>query len=308
MTDAKAKETTDLSRRGAMTLLAGSAAALAFGCASSPTTAESAGDAGKEGGKAAKDSGAIKDARASGDAADVEGGVCEASPEGEIGPYFADDSAAGFKRTDLTSNIDGTDVQDGIPLTLTVTVVDTEKKCAPYVGAQIDIRHCNAEGVYSDIAAENTSSDSYLRGYQLTDAKGVVTFKTIIPGWYSGRTTHIHLRIRSTYSDASSTSDGTNTTQLFFSQTLVDTLATNVSPYDAQGKNPTTNAGDHVYAQEEDGANLLTLVGNNANGYAASVTIGLPITGRYDASAMGGPVGDGGFMGTPPAIGDGGGG
>lgn len=147
---------------------------------------------------------------------------------------------------------------------------------------------------------ESTSSDQWLRGYQLTDDNGQITFVTIIPGWYSGRTTHIHLRVRSTYSEASSTTDETNTTQCFFEQTFVDTLYTTVSPYSADGKNPTTNASDRVYSQQEDGANVLALTGDNTNGYTASVIIYLPITATYDASSpttggMGGPPGEGGL-------------
>jgi hypothetical protein len=117
------------------------------------------------------------------------------------------------------------------------------------------------------------------------------------------------LRVRSTYSEASSTSDGTNTTQCFFEQTFVDTLSTSVTPYSAEGRNPTTNASDRVYSQEEDGANLLALTGDNTSGYTAELTIVLPITASYDASAMGGaPGGEGGpGGGGPPEGGPGGG-
>jgi protocatechuate 3,4-dioxygenase beta subunit len=221
--------------------------------------------------------------------------LCVATDEGEIGPYFADDSASGFDRSRVLSNIDGSSPQSGIPLRLDITVVDTEKDCAPYANAQVDIWHCNATGVYSDIAAEGTESESWLRGYQRSDASGKVTFETIIPGWYSGRTTHIHVRVRSSYSEASSTSDGTNTTQVFFDQTPIDTLATTVAPYSSAGKNPTTNATDRVYSQEVDGTTLLTLAGDPVNGYAGSVTIGLPITRNgYDAGAAAGGPGTGG--------------
>jgi protocatechuate 3,4-dioxygenase beta subunit len=235
------------------------------------------------------------------------------TPEGEIGPYFADDSDARFNRSSAVSNLDGTSVQPGVPLALTITVVDAQKSCAPYAGAQVDIWHCNASGVYSDIESEGTASDQWLRAYQVTDSAGKVTFQTIIPGWYAGRTTHIHLRVRSSYSDASSTTDESNTTQCFFDQAFVDTLYTTVAPYSSRGKNPTTNAGDHVYAGEVDGANVLSLTGDTTNGYAASLTIRLPITSTYDASASGppggGPPGEGGlppFDGGPPP-GDGGG-
>ncbi|HEX4514415.1 MAG TPA: hypothetical protein VH054_12785 [Polyangiaceae bacterium] len=208
----------------------------------------------------------------------AEAGVCASTPEGEIGPYFADDSANGFDRSDVLANLDGTNVQQGIALALTITVVDAKNGCAPYAGAQVDMWQCNAAGVYSDQAAENTTTEQWLRGYQVTDANGQVRFTTIVPGWYQGRTTHIHLRIRSTYGDASSTSDGSNTTQLFFAQSFVDRLSTTVAPYDAEGTNPTTNASDRVYSQQESGANVLALAGTDAGGYAASVTIGLPIT------------------------------
>jgi len=210
---------------------------------------------------------------------DTGSGTCASTNEGEIGPYFADDSDPRFNRSNILPNVDGTEAQTGIPLTLTITVLDGEQGCAPYPGAQIDVWHCNASGVYSDEDAESTSTKSWLRGYQITDASGKVTFQTILPGWYSGRTTHIHLRIRSTYGNASSTSDGSNTTQLFFDQTLIDTVATTVAPYDAEGKNPTTNALDHVYSGETKGTNLVSLSGDATSGYTTALTVVLPIAG-----------------------------
>jgi protocatechuate 3,4-dioxygenase beta subunit len=251
-----------VTRRDALELLFGTTTLIVMGCGAVTDT----GDA------SAPDS-STPDADAN-----AEAGACAATPEGEIGPYFADDSDPRFNRTNLTTNLDGTSVQEGIPLTLTIAIVDVENGCVPYANAQVDIWHCNAAGIYSDEGVENTTTETWLRGFQLTDANGRVTFQTIIPGWYQGRTTHIHLRVRSTYSNASSTSDGTNTTQLFFDQTFVDRLATTVAPYDAEGTNPTTNASDHVYSGETNGANLLTVAGDDTNGYAASVTIGLPIT------------------------------
>jgi protocatechuate 3,4-dioxygenase beta subunit len=258
----------DATRRRVLGILVGAGSALAFGC-----------------GTTAIDGGGAVDARTPGAAgstgtdAATDGATCAVTPEGEIGPYFADDSDARFNRSNILPNIDGTSVQAGIGLTLTVTVLDGQKGCAPTVGAQVDIWHCSAAGVYSDQSSERTSTETWLRGYQITNTGGQITFTTIIPGWYAGRTTHIHLRVRSTYSAASSTSDGTNTTQLFFDQTFVDTLSTNVAPYNAEGKNPTTNAGDHVYSGETKGANLLALSGDDTNGYTAAVTIVLPIAG-----------------------------
>jgi hypothetical protein len=112
---------------------------------------------------------------------------------------------------------------------------------------------------------------------------------------------HIHLRVRSRYSQASSTSDGTNTTQVFVDQTFIDRLATSVAPYSAEGKNPTTNATDRVFSEQTSGANVLSLSGDDTNGYAAVLTIVLPITstgtGSQDGGDSSGP--DGGMDGSP---------
>jgi hypothetical protein len=195
--------------------------------------------------------------------------------EGEEGPYFVDDSASGYLRTNIVSNLDGTETQVGIPLTLTVYVFDSENSCAAMQGVQVDIWQCNASGVYSAESSESTVGQSWLRGYQLTDATGKAAFSTIIPGWYSGRTTHIHLRFRSIYDETDSS--GSNTMQVFFDQTLIDTINTTISPYASEGTNPTTNAIDRVYSTEEDGTTLLTLTGSIAAGFAATVNAYMPI-------------------------------
>jgi hypothetical protein len=201
--------------------------------------------------------------------------ACSATLEGEEGPYFLDDSASGYPRTNILSNLDGTETQTGVPLALTLYVFDSENKCAAMESVQVDIWHCNGSGVYSAEAIESTTGESWLRGYQITDTTGKVQFTTIIPGWYQGRTTHIHLRLRSTYD--STDSGGANTMQIFFDQALVDTLSTTVSPYEKEGTNSTTNASDHVYTDLEQGTTLLTLTGSVAAGYAATFSVHLPI-------------------------------
>jgi protocatechuate 3,4-dioxygenase beta subunit len=278
MRKTKTQRAEDLCRRHALGMIVGAgagAAAFVLGCGGETSEGSPA-----EGGSTGRGDAGLS----TGQDAEV---VCAVTDEGEIGPYFADDSASGFNRSNVLSNVDGSSPQSGIPLKLDITVVDTKKNCAPYANAQVDVWHCNAEGVYSDLAAESTSSETWLRGFQLTDASGKVTFETIIPGWYSGRTTHIHLRVRSSYSEASSTSDGTNTTQLFFDQTLIDAMSTSVAAYSSKGKNPTTNATDRVYSEEVDGTTLLALTGDDANGYTASVTIGLPIASNGYAAGAG---------------------
>ena len=196
------------------------------------------------------------------------------------GPYWTDDSASAYNRSDITSDIGGTNTQSGIPFTLTIYVYDAKNSCVAMENVQVDIWHCNADGIYSGIKSSTNgngadyTSQSWLRGYQLTDSTGMVTFDTIVPGWYTGRTTHIHIRFRSTYD---SSSDGsTNTAQLFFDQTFIDNLDTTVSPYSSEGKNSVTNAGDSIY-NSEGGTTLLSLSGSASAGYTAIFSIYLPL-------------------------------
>jgi len=202
---------------------------------------------------------------------------CASAPQNEIGPFFADDAAAGFKRGDIRSNVGGGRTERGVPLALVVYVVDARNGCSALRGTQVDIWQCNAAGVYSDEANEATQPDTWLRGYQIADGAGRVAFKTIVPGWYEGRTTHIHLRVRSSYSEVATLDDSANTTQLFFPQDLIDRLSRAVAPYNARGVNDTTNARDRVYNGERGDANQLVLRGSPAAGFAATFKIGLPI-------------------------------
>jgi protocatechuate 3,4-dioxygenase beta subunit len=264
-----------LSRRGALGLIGGAVGATTLGaCGGS--------DGGADGGSSSSSgSGSSSGSSSSGSGSSSSGSStasCTLTPEGEVGPYFTDDSASGYDRSDIRSNLDGSSTQAGIPLTPHLYVYDFDHSCAAMSGVQIDIWHCNASGVYSNESVESTVGQSWLRGYQITDSSGAVTFKTIVPGWYQGRTTHIHLRLRSSYNESASLSDGSNTTQLFFPQATIDTIDTTVAPYSTEGKNSTTNAGDRVYAQQTGGKMELTLSGDSTNGYVASLVIGLPIT------------------------------
>lgn len=197
------------------------------------------------------------------------------------GPYWTDDSASGYNRSTITSDIAGTNTQTGVALTLTLYIYDRKNSCAAMESVQVDIWHCNASGIYSGVKNSTNgngadyTSQSWLRGYQLSDSTGMVKFVTIIPGWYSGRTTHIHMRLRSTYDTSSDGS--TNTAQLFFDQTFIDTLDTTVSPYSSSGKNTVTNAGDSIY-NSEGGTTLLSVSGSASAGYAASFSIYLPLS------------------------------
>jgi protocatechuate 3,4-dioxygenase beta subunit len=189
---------------------------------------------------------------------------CVLAPEVTEGPYWVD------VREQRSNVVAG---QAGVPLTLDLYVYRSDDSCAPEQGAVVDIWHCNASGLYSDEAANGTTGQTWLRGYQETDANGHVAFTTIYPGWYSGRTVHIHIRVR-TFSGSSTTYNFT--TQIFFAEAnSAAVFAT--SPYNSRSGRDTTNEEDMIYQQEAKAGNVLmpTLSGSPSAGYSGTVGIGL---------------------------------
>jgi protocatechuate 3,4-dioxygenase beta subunit len=195
---------------------------------------------------------------------------CVLTPELTVGPYFVDEK---LNRSDLTTNTTDANVLEATPLTLTMAIMEyTPSGCSALVGAQVDVWHADAAGVYSDEAVENTTDQTYLRGYQITDSSGVVTFKTVIPGWYTGPTIHIHVTIRTLSSGSVLTEF---TTQLFFDQTFLNALTTSVSPYNTRGTPDTTNSQDNIYTS----TTQLTLASTTSGGgYTATITLGVQTT------------------------------
>lgn len=217
---------------------------------------------------------------------------CVVCPELTIGPYFVDEQ---LNRSDIRLESSDNSVKEGIPLTLRINVFDVaSNSCAPIEGAQVDIWHCDALGVYSGVSDQgsDTSGQNFLRGYQLADANGGVQFLTVYPGWYSGRAVHIHFMIRTTGAD------GQNyefVSQLFFDDALTDRVHEQ-EPYASKGQRDMRNASDNIYNNGGDQL-LLDITGDNANGYAATINIGLDLTdAEVGASdSVGGPGG-----GPPP--------
>jgi uncharacterized protein (TIGR03437 family) len=199
------------------------------------------------------------------------------TPNVTEGPYWVEEQL--FRsdiRTDPATGI----ARKGLPLTLTLTVVNSTTNCTALAGAYVDVWHCDAIGIYSDEASYNpgggtgnvvTSGQKFLRGYQITDTNGQVTFTTIYPGWYSGRTIHIHVRVR-TYDGATALTN--YTTQVFFDDTITNTVLTQ-APYNTRtSARDTTNANDMVYNVANNTLMLATLTASGT-GYAAAMTVDL---------------------------------
>src|SRR5436190_11060897 len=144
-----------------------------------------------------------------------------ATPTVTEGPYWVDEK---LFRSDIRTDPNTGVSRAGVPLTLTINVENVLGGCSALAGAYVDIWHCDAKGIYSDestynpgggTGTVNTSGQKFLRGYQITDQNGQVQFTTIYPGWYNGRTIHIHIRVR-TYSGA--TAVGNFVSQIFFDE------------------------------------------------------------------------------------------
>src|SRR5262249_15616362 len=154
-------------------------------------------------------------------------------------------------------------VLDAEPLRLQLGVYAVDgASCTPLSGVQVDIWHADALGVYSDLQAQSTVGQTFLRGYQLTDANGAIAVQTIYPGWYPGRTVHIHFKVRTFSASGAATFEFTS--QLFFDDALTDAVFAN-APYDSRGQRDTRNAADMVYntggtAETPAGSELLLAV------------------------------------------------
>jgi protocatechuate 3,4-dioxygenase beta subunit len=200
---------------------------------------------------------------------------CVLSPEMTEGPYYIDEHL--FRR-----NI--TEGKAGTPLELRLTV-ENARTCDPIQNATVEVWHCDAEGQYSGYDATSsgtapaggppsggggghatpTSSTTYLRGAQKTDRDGLAVFRTIYPGWYQGRATHIHLKVHVHGKEV-------HTGQLFFKDTLNAAVYAS-APYTGRGQPDTTDATDSIYANG--GSRSLPTMRRKGSGYVGAIVLGV---------------------------------
>jgi len=202
-----------LSRRGALAWVGGlGLAAFVSACADDGASSSPAASTASDG------------SAASGTVAD-----CVLAPELTEGPFYLD---LDLVRSDITEG------RAGLPLDLRVNVVDADA-CEPIKDAAVDVWHCDAEGAYSGV--QGAEGETFLRGIQMTDADGATEFRTIFPGWYTGRAVHIHLKVHLG-------GDETYTGQLFFDPAVTEAVY-RTEPYAARSGPDTPNSSDGIFSQ-----------------------------------------------------------
>ncbi len=176
--------------------------------------------------------------------------TCILSPADIEGPFYFD---ADQVRRDIRED------REGISLDLRIRVVRVDG-CVPIPDAVVDLWLADAVRRYSGYESQGTEGEAFLRGIQVTDADGQTRFTAVFPGFYSGRTAHLHLKV---HLDATTVL----TTQLYFPQAVCDTVAA-VPPYDERAI--TTNADDRYYQVENE-----MVVSESEGGYVAQITVGV---------------------------------
>ncbi|HXG50628.1 MAG TPA: intradiol ring-cleavage dioxygenase [candidate division Zixibacteria bacterium] len=198
--------------------------------------------------------------------------ACVTRPQQIEGSHFID---AGLERSDIRVDPADGSIRPGAPLELAFQVSALDKKgCSALAGAVVDVWQCDALGVYSGVrdpgGAFDTRGRFFLRGYQRTDRNGLARFLTIYPGWYHGRTVHIHFKIRASLPSGRIEF----TSQLYFDDALTDRVHAH-APYRARGKRTTTNDDDFIF--RSGGEQLLLRLAEKSAGYAGKFEVGLRI-------------------------------
>jgi protocatechuate 3,4-dioxygenase beta subunit len=185
-------------------------------------------------------------------------GSCTVAPTETEGP-FPTKTPSSLVSGNITSD------RTGVPFTVKITINNKNNNCAGLSGAIVDIWHCDADGNYSEYGGTGMQSTNYtsvhfLRGRQVTDANGLVTFTSVFPGWYSGRAPHIHVHV---YSASGSS---LMITQIAFPTDVCDTVYTTATNYYKKGKQDTSNAADNVFSDSL-ASELATVSGSVSAGY-----------------------------------------
>ncbi|WP_164020795.1 intradiol ring-cleavage dioxygenase [Pyxidicoccus trucidator] len=211
-------------------------------------------------------------------------GSCTRIPTETAGPYPGDGSngpnvltQTGIVRSDIRTSVGtGTATAGGIPLTVTLTLVNASGTCEPLQGYAIYLWHCDREGRYS-LYSSGVTGENYLRGVQQTDANGQLTFTTIFPACYSGRWPHIHFEVYPSLASATASGNKVAVSQLALPKAPCDEVYATTG-YSASVSNlrQVSLSSDNVFSDGSD-SQLAAVTGNTTDGYVATLTVAIAV-------------------------------
>ncbi|AMB60410.1 intradiol ring-cleavage dioxygenase [Microterricola viridarii] len=233
-------------------------------------------------------------------------------PDETAGPYPGDGSngpdaleQSGIIRSDIRTSIDGGATATGVPMALTLTIIDMAGNNVPFANVAVYVWHCDSAGGYS-MYSSGLEDVTYLRGVQVADAEGTVSYTSIFPACYSGRWPHVHFEV---YPNVDAITDSTaaiSTSQLALPEDVCKTVYA-LPGYEGSAQNlaQVSLATDGVFGDDGGALQLATVTGDATSGYQVSLTV--PVDTRTTPTSGGMPGGGGGGGGTPPSGGPGGG-
>ncbi|MFE7798092.1 dioxygenase [Nocardia sp. NPDC057440] len=277
-----------MSRRSALTFFGvAGAATVAAGCASTTTRTTAAGTA---------------------SATVAATGTATAIPQETAGPYPGDGSngpnvliESGVVRRDITGSFGSySGVAHGVPMTLELALQDLANNGAAGAGMAVYLWHCDRDGKYS-LYSDGATAQNYLRGVQVADADGKVTFESVFPGCYSGRWTHIHFEVYDSLAVAVAGDNARLTSQIALPQDACAAVYAYDSGYAKSIPNlaDTSLASDNVFGDGWD-AELATVSGTPASGMSVALTVGVAEKSQSTRSDNGPGRPPGGPGGPPP--------
>jgi protocatechuate 3,4-dioxygenase beta subunit len=267
-----------LQRRGLLQLVAGASLVTLAGCASAEVSSGGSSSTGSPPAGSASTSAPSPSAGST--AATTASQVPDGNiPEETAGPFPGDGSngvniltESGIIRSDITSSFgSSTTKAEGVPLSITMTLLDFENGSVPLDGAAVYLWHCNRDGEYS-LYSRNVTNENYLRGVQETDASGKVTFTSIFPAAYSGRWPHIHFEVYPSLAKATNSQNKIATSQMALPEnTSAEVYATAGYEQSVQNLAQTSLDTDNVFSDGYD-LQIPTVTGSATKGLSLNFT------------------------------------
>lgn len=203
-------------------------------------------------------------------AADQVPGTCVLFPQAVEGPYYFDPNLV---RSDITEG------RPGLPLKLVLKII-YNASCVPLADVRVDVWHCDAGGIYSGYSGQgddrntSTKGQNYLRGTQTTDAKGLAVFQSIYPGWYPGRTPHIHIKA---FLDQKTVLTG----QIYFPDDMSARVYKTQASYAARPVADTTNDRDGLFTEgQREGGGIILAMEETPEGVTGTLLIAVDRSGE----------------------------